>query len=25
MPYALGTSGFPFFQLPLPNAQNQTK
>jgi regulator of protease activity HflC (stomatin/prohibitin superfamily) len=25
MPYALGSSGFPFFQLPLPNAQNQTK
>jgi prohibitin 2 len=25
MPYALGNSGFPFFQLPLPNAQNQTK
>jgi regulator of protease activity HflC (stomatin/prohibitin superfamily) len=25
MPYALGSSGFPFFQLPLPQAQNQTK
>jgi prohibitin 2 len=25
MPYALGSSGFPFFQLPLPNTQNQTK
>jgi regulator of protease activity HflC (stomatin/prohibitin superfamily) len=25
MPYALGTSGFPFFQLPLPQTQNQTK
>ncbi|MGI0021337.1 MAG: prohibitin family protein [Nitrososphaeraceae archaeon] len=25
MPYALGNSAFPFFQLPLPNAQNQTK
>jgi len=25
MPYALGSSGFPFFQLPLPNSQNQTK
>lgn len=25
MPYALGSSGFPFFQLPLPNAQNQTQ
>ncbi len=25
MPYALGNSGFPFFQLPVPNAQNQTK
>lgn len=24
MPYALGSSGFPFFQLPLPKAQNQT-
>jgi len=25
MPYALGSSGFPFFQLPLPKAQNQTQ
>ena len=25
MPYALGSSGFPFFQLPLPQTQNQTK
>lgn len=25
MPYALGSSAFPFFQLPLANAQNQTK
>ena len=25
MPYALGNSGFPFFQLPLPQAQNQTQ
>jgi prohibitin 2 len=25
MPYALGSSGFPFFQLPLPQAQNQTQ
>jgi regulator of protease activity HflC (stomatin/prohibitin superfamily) len=25
MPYALGSSGFPFFQLPLPQIQNQTK
>jgi len=25
MPYALGSSGFPFFQLPLPQGQNQTK
>jgi prohibitin 2 len=25
MPYALGTSGFPFFQLPVPPAQNQTQ
>ena len=24
MPYALGNSGIPFFQLPLQNAQNQT-
>jgi prohibitin 2 len=25
MPYALGSSGFPFFQLPLPKAQSQTQ
>jgi regulator of protease activity HflC (stomatin/prohibitin superfamily) len=25
MPYALGSSAFPFFQLPLANAQNQTQ
>jgi prohibitin 2 len=25
MPYALGSSGFPFFQLPVPKAQNQTQ
>ncbi len=25
MPYALGSSGFPFFQLPVPQAQNQTQ
>jgi regulator of protease activity HflC (stomatin/prohibitin superfamily) len=25
MPYALGSSGFPFFQLPVPPAQNQTQ
>ena len=25
MPYALGNSGFPFFQLPLPQTQNQTQ
>jgi regulator of protease activity HflC (stomatin/prohibitin superfamily) len=25
MPYALGSSGFPFFQLPLPKVQNQTQ
>jgi prohibitin 2 len=25
MPYALGSSGFPFFQLPIPKAQNQTQ
>jgi prohibitin 2 len=25
MPYALGTSGFPFFQLPVPPVQNQTQ
>jgi len=25
MPYALGSSGFPFFQLPLPQTQNQTQ
>ncbi|CAN5523987.1 hypothetical protein BH18THE1_BH18THE1_05250 [soil metagenome] len=25
MPYALGNSAFPFLQLPVPNAQNQTK
>jgi len=25
MPYALGSSSFPFFQLPLPKAQNQTQ
>src|SRR6266498_955239 len=25
MPYALGSSGFPFFQLPLQKAQNQTQ
>jgi regulator of protease activity HflC (stomatin/prohibitin superfamily) len=25
MPYALGSSGFPFFQLPGPQAQNQTQ
>jgi prohibitin 2 len=25
MPYALGSSGFPFFQLPLPGTQNQTQ
>jgi len=25
MPYALGSSGFPFFQLPTPKAQNQTQ
>ena len=24
MPYALGSSGIPFFQLPSPVAQNQT-
>ncbi|HZA69600.1 MAG TPA: prohibitin family protein [Nitrososphaeraceae archaeon] len=24
MPYALGSSGIPFFQLPSPNSQNQT-
>ncbi len=24
LPYSLGTSGLPFFQLPAPNAQNQT-
>jgi len=25
MPYAIGSSGFPFFQLPLPKVQNQTQ
>ena len=25
MPYAVGSSGVPFFQLPLPQAQNQTR
>jgi len=25
MPYAVGTGGLPFFQLPLPKAQNQTQ
>jgi regulator of protease activity HflC (stomatin/prohibitin superfamily) len=25
MPYALGSSGIPFFQLPLPQTQNQTR
>ena len=25
MPYALGSSGFPFFQLPTPNAQTQNQ
>src|SRR5437867_345013 len=25
MPYALGSSGFPFFQLPVPKTQNQTQ
>ncbi|MGV8106257.1 MAG: prohibitin family protein [Nitrososphaerota archaeon] len=25
MPYALGSSGVPFFQLPSPNLQNQTR
>jgi prohibitin 2 len=25
MPYAVGNSGVPFFQLPLPQAQNQTR
>ncbi len=25
MPYALGSSGFPFFQLPVPKVQNQTQ
>jgi prohibitin 2 len=25
MPYALGSSGFPFFQLPVPQVQNQTQ
>ena len=25
MPYALGTGGFPFFQLPVPSTQNQTQ
>ena len=25
MPYALGSSGVPFFELPFPNAQNQTE
>ncbi len=25
MPYAIGSGGFPFFQLPLPKVQNQTK
>ena len=25
MPYALGSSGFPFFQLPVPQALNQTR
>jgi len=25
MPYAIGSGGFPFFQLPLPKVQNQTQ
>ncbi|MDW3654563.1 MAG: hypothetical protein QOK61_08425, partial [Nitrososphaeraceae archaeon] len=25
MPYALGSSGVPFFELPFPDAQNQTQ